>query len=260
MTWQVLVTVFTLGGLGAMVRGSITMILASSARIFPMAILIVNLLAAYLGGFLLQLSLPEGLNAAIAIGLIGGIGTLSSIHGNILDLLFDKAYRRLALYLGLTIFGGVLCAYAGMGTGNFVVKLLQGPQNLQQQMMLDTLNQQKGYLESLQEGGAHFGHDLPQLSPLPEGDNSFEESMKSIDALRNEFNQELDSSHESTQKEQEESPTSKDNVEQTPSLETAPYPEQSYEAPVEQEPEINTEDVQQTAQAKIFNPSIALGA
>lgn len=186
MTWQVLITVFTLGGLGAMVRGSITMILASSARIFPMAILIVNLLAAYLGGFLLQLELPEGLNAAIAIGLIGGIGTLSAVHGNLLDLIFDKAYRRLALYLGLTIFGGVLCCYAGMGTGNFVMSLLKGPQSLQNQMMMDTLKQQEEYLNSLQHEGHIDYENLPNLSPLPEGQDSLEDSLKALEKFREE--------------------------------------------------------------------------
>lgn len=168
MTWQVLITVFTLGGIGAMIRGGIIMILSGSARIFPMSILIVNILAAFLGGFLLSLDLPTGINAAIAIGLIGGIGTLSAVPGNLLDLFFDKAYRRLALYLGITIFGGVLSAQAGMSIGNFVVGIIQGPQQLQNQMMLDTLKQQEQYLETLKEGDHIDYNNLPSLSPVPE--------------------------------------------------------------------------------------------
>lgn len=151
MTWQVLITVFTLGGIGAMVRGTIIMILANSARIFPMSILLVNMLAAFLGGFLLSLQLPEGIGAALSVGLVGGIGTLSSIHGNLMDLFFDKAYRRLALYLGITIFGGVLIAQAGMSTGTFVVNLLRGPQSLQNELLLDSLRQQQDHLEELKQ-------------------------------------------------------------------------------------------------------------
>lgn len=151
MTWQVLVTVFTLGGLGAMVRGGIIMILASSAKIFPMSILLVNMLAAFLGGFILSLQLPADLGAALSIGLVGGIGTLSSIHGNLLDLFFDKAYRRLALYLGITIFGGVLIAQAGLSTGKFLIDMTRGPQDLQTEMLLNSLHQQEANLEQLQQ-------------------------------------------------------------------------------------------------------------
>lgn len=163
MTWQVLITVFTLGGIGAMVRGSIIMILASSARIFPMSILLVNILAAFLGGFILSLQLPSGLNAALSIGLVGGIGTLSSIHGNLLDLFFDKAYRRLALYLLITIFGGVLIAQAGMSTGSFILNLVRGPQDMQTQLLLDSLKQQENTLDHLKQYNAQPA--LEQLDP-----------------------------------------------------------------------------------------------
>lgn len=163
MTWQVLITVFTLGGIGAMVRGGIIMILASSARIFPMSILLVNILAAFLGGFILSLHLPSGLNAALSIGLVGGIGTLSSIHGNLLDLFFDKAYRRLALYLLITIFGGVLVAQAGISTGSFIFNLVQGPQDMQTQILLDSLKQQENTLDHLKQYNAQPA--LEQIDP-----------------------------------------------------------------------------------------------
>lgn len=183
MTWQVLVTVFTLGGLGAMVRGSIIMILANSAKIFPMSILLVNMLAAFIGGFIFSLQLPTDLGAALSVGLVGGIGTLSSIHGNLLDLFFDKAYRRLALYLGITIFGGVLIAQAGMSCGKFLIDMTRGPQDLQTEMLLNSLHQQEANLEQLQQRSNSELLDVyskHQLKPEPH-EQSLDDTQPMLD-------------------------------------------------------------------------------
>lgn len=151
MTWQVLITVFTLGGIGAMVRGGIILILASSSHFFPLAILIVNMLAAFLGGFILSLNLPADLLAALSIGLVGGIGTLSSIPSNIMDLVFDRGFRRLAIYLAITIFGGVLVAQAGISTGNFITQAMRPQTGLSTEMLLNSLSQQESHIEQLRE-------------------------------------------------------------------------------------------------------------
>lgn len=224
MTWQVLVTVFTLGGLGAMVRGGIIMILASSAKIFPMSILLVNMLAAFLGGFILSLQLPADLGAALSIGLVGGIGTLSSIHGNLLDLFFDKAYRRLALYLGITIFGGVLIAQAGLSTGKFLIDMTRGPQDLQTEMLLNSLHQQEANLEQLQQRShselldAYSKHQLKPDSETEtdSNDQSFtktDSNKQSLDESQPELQKNTDKVDESIrQNENHSQPQSEDSL------------------------------------------------
>lgn len=139
MTWQVLITVFTLGGIGSVIRGTVIIILAGSAGIFPAGTVIVNVLAAFLGGFISVLTLPEGIDAALAVGLVGGIGTLSAIPGNILDLIFDRGFRRLALYAALTVFLGVGSAAGGIAAGKMIVNM-QETERMQTQLLIDALS------------------------------------------------------------------------------------------------------------------------
>lgn len=169
MSWQVLITVFTLGGIGAMVRGGIIMILATSARIFPMAILLVNILAAYLGGFILSLHLPSDLNAALSIGLVGGIGTLSAIPGNMMDLFFDKGWRRLVIYFAITVFGGVLVAQAGISTGKFIQNLVNGNQAMQTEMLMQSLQQTEGHIDQLKQHSVDLSDLENKLKELEAG-------------------------------------------------------------------------------------------
>lgn len=166
MSWQVLVTVFTFGGIGAVVRAIVIMILQSSAKIFPLSILLVNILAAFLGGFIISMSLPEQFTAILLVGLVGGIGTLSSINANILDFFFDRAWRRLSLYLGLTVILGIFAAFAGQSFGNMF-----------HDMVVQKSQYQLKALESMTQGlHDEAGHNL-QLQ-LPEDPKALEQALR----------------------------------------------------------------------------------
>ena len=125
-SWQVIVTVFTLGGIGAVVRALVLNILGIvSLFYFPLGVLFINMLACFLGGFIIAMLLPEALNIAFVIGLVGGMGTLSSISSDVLDLYFDKVHRKVALllgviYLALTAALGMGCAQGGLSLGEFI--------------------------------------------------------------------------------------------------------------------------------------------
>ena len=59
-SWQVIVTVFTLGGIGAVVRALVLNILGIvSLFYFPLGVLFINMLACFLGGFIIAMLLPE---------------------------------------------------------------------------------------------------------------------------------------------------------------------------------------------------------
>lgn len=155
MTWQIFFTVFTFGGIGAVVRGLIMYILAASATIFPIAIVLVNVLAAFLGAFIINMALPNDLQISMVAGFIGGLGTLSAIPGNILELLFQHGFKRLALYFALTIFLSLGGAYVGGSLG--------GIAHIQAQKwsgQYDTIQGLKAYKETLEASQADLAHEM----------------------------------------------------------------------------------------------------
>lgn len=166
MSWEVLVTVFTFGGLGAVVRGAVIFILSvPSVFFFPFSVLMVNILAAFLGGFIMSMLLPGDINSALAIGMVGGLGTLSSFTGDVINHFFDRRHRNKVvsialLYFVITSVAGVLAAQGGMSAGKLIVdynqhqaeefknSLMGGTQALQQSI-LDTHDHDGEYDELL---------------------------------------------------------------------------------------------------------------
>lgn len=151
MTWQVLVTVFTFGGIGAVVRGAVIFILAMpSVFFFPLSTLLINLIAALLGGFILSMTLPPDISTTLSVGLVGGMGTLSAFTGDVLNHWFDNRHRKkviliTAAYIMLTTITGILGAGIGSKLGEAVQKshvqssdaalFLEQTKALQQQFM-----------------------------------------------------------------------------------------------------------------------------
>ena len=151
MTWQVLVTVFTFGGIGAVVRGAVIFILAMpSVFFFPLSTLLINLIAALLGGFILSMTLPPDISTTLSVGLVGGMGTLSAFTGDVLNHWFDNRHRKkviliTAAYIMLTTITGILGAGIGSKLGEAVQKshvqssdaalFLEQTRALQQQFM-----------------------------------------------------------------------------------------------------------------------------
>lgn len=153
MSWEVLVTVFTFGGIGAVVRGAVIFILAlPSVFFFPFAVLLVNILAAFLGGFIIAITLPTDINSALSIGMVGGLGTLAAFTGDIINHFFDRRHRNKSIALAVVYFvatsiSGVLSAQGGMSVGQIVMdynntarteateKIVKGTEELQQSIL-----------------------------------------------------------------------------------------------------------------------------
>ena len=153
MSWEVLVTVFTFGGIGAVVRGAVIFILAlPSVFFFPFAVLLVNIIAAFLGGFIISITLPTDINSALSIGMVGGLGTLAAFTGDIINHFFDRRHRNKSIILAVVYFvatsiSGVLSAQGGMSVGQMVMdynntarteateKIVKGTEELQQSIL-----------------------------------------------------------------------------------------------------------------------------
>lgn len=199
MSWQLLVTVFTFGGLGAIVRGSVIFILAMPAVfVFPLPTLIINILAALLGGFILSITLPEQISATLSVGLIGGMGTLSAFTGDILNHYFDKRHRKkmfmvIASYVMLTTISGVLFAALGSTLGNFVQEsyheksdaaiFLEQSRALQEALRHDAYMHDHG-TELNQEAQPQDNDKVNENHPQSNLDDTYNYSMPEHDALK----------------------------------------------------------------------------
>lgn len=174
-SWQVLVTVFTFGGVGAVVRAAILQILMyPSAFLVPLGVLFVNILAALTGGLIVAMALPQDIHLALMIGLIGGLGTLSAFTTDIIALWQDRSYHKrlmlLIVYVGITTLFGIFCAQGGMSIGH----LLHG--NVTQSVSAAERQELEQYLKDFNlnldgtphDESQHNDSSLPNAS-LPDG-------------------------------------------------------------------------------------------
>lgn len=163
-SWQVIVTVFTLGGIGAVVRALVLMILGvTSLFYFPVGVLLINLLAAFLGGFIISLAMPEALHSIFVVGLLGGLGTLSAICSDVIDLYYDRVHRKITIVIGivyilLSTVLGMLCAQGGIALSAVILDEKQSTNEQRVEQMIKQLEIKHG-LDSVDE------HQLPQMSP-----------------------------------------------------------------------------------------------
>lgn len=88
---------------------------------WPLSVLLINVLGAFFLGLLLTLvgrgTLGEAARLALGTGLLGGFTTFSTFSVDIDQLLTRGAYAEAALYLGLSVGGGVLAAALGRAVG-----------------------------------------------------------------------------------------------------------------------------------------------
>lgn len=87
-------------------------------RNFPLATLIVNVSGCFIMGFLFfvtleRVSMSPALRAAILTGGLGGFTTFSTFAMESLLLLEDNEIGYAILYLGLSVFLGLLAAFFG---------------------------------------------------------------------------------------------------------------------------------------------------
>ena len=186
-SWQVLVTVFTFGGVGAVVRAAILQILMyPSAFLVPLGVLFVNILAALTGGFIIAMALPQDIHLALLIGLVGGLGTLSAFTTDLIALYEDRSYHKrlmmLLIYIGVTTLFGIFCAQGGMSIGHMIHGNVtegvnsQEHQELEQYLKEFNLNLDEG-AELSHPSGAHDLMDASTLlntDPASESNHSTE--------------------------------------------------------------------------------------
>ncbi len=90
---------------------------------FPTGTLIVNLLGCFLlGGIaefsLTHLSVPPDWRIAITVGFLGAFTTFSSFSWETARMLEDGEWRRAAVYVGASVFGGLIAVVFGMRLSN----------------------------------------------------------------------------------------------------------------------------------------------
>lgn len=116
MTWLYI----ALGGaVGASLRHAAGLVLAplTLRAGWPLSVVLVNVLGSLLLALLLTLVgrglLPDVARLALGTGLLGGFTTFSTFSVDLEQLLARGAYAEAALYLGLSVVGGVLAAVLG---------------------------------------------------------------------------------------------------------------------------------------------------
>lgn len=91
------------GALGALARGLMTRMLKRHLpEQFPFATLIVNVIACFLAGLVMALSLVEPLYLMLTMGFLGGFSTLATMNFEAVSLFATKRYGRCFAYLVTT--------------------------------------------------------------------------------------------------------------------------------------------------------------
>lgn len=208
-SWQVLVTVFTLGGVGAVIRGAILGLMKLPALFwFPIGVLFVNVLASFLGAFISSMMLPEGLSIALVVGLVGGIGTLSAFCTDIFELWNMPVGRmkKIFFYVIFSTLLGLLSAQLGLSLGQYIHQQRLQEQEQMRQMLNISSGLQQSTLESedwVHDHGASSEHlhqaDTDTASPsTPPSDVPTQDSAAQDDATDAPVSSSTESSVESS--------------------------------------------------------------
>lgn len=111
------------GGIGAVFRYGVLALCAHIVGPFPLGILTVNAIAAFAGAAAWAAKPSEALLILIAGGLVGSIGTLSSLASEIIALILRRCYWSLVAFLLLTLVTGLLATALGLEVGEFFSSL-----------------------------------------------------------------------------------------------------------------------------------------
>jgi fluoride exporter len=122
--------VFLGGGVGAALRALLLWHLSAWDSDLPASVLLVNLIGAFVLGFVFVLAdeaglLRAGMRLFLAVGVLGGFTTFSTFGWGT-DLLIGSGQSLAALiYLAASVAGGVLAVALGMMTAREAVGLLE---------------------------------------------------------------------------------------------------------------------------------------
>ena len=108
------------GALGAMVRYLVTAWVQQRLDSFPWGTLVVNLVGSFLIGMVLELTIRGFLTSQarlfLAVGILGGFTTFSSLSWETLALLEDGDVLPALAYAGGSLVAGVVLAWLGAVT------------------------------------------------------------------------------------------------------------------------------------------------
>lgn len=116
--------VFLGGALGAVLRELLMLLTPRLADNFPLDILVANLAASLLLGFITALyrrhSVPAGLNLMVGTGIAGGLSTFSSFAYATVVLMSGSAADTLVavVYVASSLLLGYLAVVVGLRTGS----------------------------------------------------------------------------------------------------------------------------------------------
>jgi CrcB protein len=116
-----LIAVFVGGLVGTALRLGLDALLPHPAAAFPWSTLIVNLLGSFALGVLVARvwpSAPEWLRFGLGTGLLGSFTTFSAVIASLFALTANDEVALAALYLGVSIAGGLLLAAIGLRWGS----------------------------------------------------------------------------------------------------------------------------------------------
>ena len=107
--------VFIGGGIGAIGRYMISLMLPRSPDTFPWATLTVNVIGALLIGLLAGLLLGrDGGRLFLVVGVLGGFTTFSTFSLEILQLIQNRDLASAVIYVLVSVFAGVVACWIGM--------------------------------------------------------------------------------------------------------------------------------------------------
>jgi len=106
------------GSVGALARYGVTQVFASD-KVFPWAVLVVNVVGSAIGGTLLALVHVAGISpdwyTVIVTGFAGGLTTFSTWSVQTIQLLSNGHWREAALSVGLNLLVGVGAVFTAYG-------------------------------------------------------------------------------------------------------------------------------------------------
>lgn len=103
------------GFLGAICRYWVSQRLNSGR--FPHGTLTVNLIGSFLLGCLVGGSMSREWMLLLGVGFMGAFTTFSTLHGECVQYYQNKEWRKMGIYLGVTYFLGIACAWIGYWIG-----------------------------------------------------------------------------------------------------------------------------------------------
>ncbi len=116
--------VFLGGGLGSLCRYSISLAMSNYDTKFPWATFIANAISCIILGFLISLSLKEGLNSNLKLllitGFCGGFSTFSTFSYETFHLLEQGLINQAMLNIAGSIFVCLLCIFIGLKLGQSI--------------------------------------------------------------------------------------------------------------------------------------------